>query len=329
MTRCLLGAVLVCTLVGCRFDPEVDTRHQSPRDDETYEDVSRASDAARPKRRLLITSDVMAHRRRPNHEAAQIEYMRTAVLNASMDAFSQMERFQAVSGSADLSVSSRSLETNGVPRKEVPGDIDLTLKCESSMEFLAKYIGTTSHSKKSRGTEIETRFRMVDNLTESIPISETYTSQAKCSKGEIATAIRQAAEANVRKFARLVASRYLQPGRVTETRDGGRYAKISIGDDRMLDVETDLFTASRVDFLEMVPPPNGRGKPSRRVIAHGTVVKVEKQSAWVEIDMDWISKTSPLSASPVKKGHYVNVSEEGNQEKKSCLAMRMMKWLFN
>lgn len=116
---------------------------------------------------------------------------------------------------------------------------------------------------------------------------------------------------NVRKFARVVSARYLPPGRVTETRGSGRCARLSIGKNYLLNAKTDTQDATRVDFFTYERDPKvSDGRLKKVVIAHGTVISADKNEAWVEVDADWIDKTTRLATYNVKKGHYVKISEE-------------------
>ena len=116
---------------------------------------------------------------------------------------------------------------------------------------------------------------------------------------------------NANKFARIVSARYLSPGRVTETRGSGRCARVTIGKNYMLNVKSGIKPATRVDFFAYERDKNSPEKRFEKVVvAHGTVISSDKNEAWVEVDADWIDKTTHLATYKVKKGHYVKISEE-------------------
>ena len=139
-------------------------------------------------------------------------------------------------------------------------------------------------------------------------IGAKFRTEKDCGRGDVRSAISDAAKENVRKFARVVSARYLPPGRVVETRGGGHCAKVSIGINNMLLAEAKGRPATRVDFFEYVKHP-GSDRHEKAIVAHGRVISAEKNDAWIEVDADWISRTTHLATYAVKRGHYVKVSE--------------------
>ena len=298
------------TLVGCStVDPL--TMERTERDQEVYEpNVAMPVDGGHKK--VFVTSRVIPHHRaaETNHHA----FLMKAIESSSAQYFSNLGWFRTVDRENGLSVdASNVLEgtlSSGVVK--APPGADFALVVESSMIFIAKqWWKRTSFSSKARGVQIDSDFRLVDISTKETIFGTKFRSSAECGKGDIRTAISDAADMNVRKFARVVSARYLPPGRVTETRGSGRCARLSIGRNHMLNAKTDRHPATRVDFFEYVRDPNtSDGRPEKVVIAHGTVISADKHDAWVEVDADWIDKTTHLATYNVKKGHFVKISEE-------------------
>ena len=301
-------------LAGCStVDPL--TMERTERDAEEYT-------AAKPVRfnmgqkKVFVVSKVVEHQRAK--ETNHLAFLSKSMESATAQYFSNLGWFRTLDRQNGLAVdASRVLqEVVGKETVAVPEDADFLLVVESSVAFIAKQgWKMTSHSKKARGAQVESDFRLVDVRQKETVSGMKFRSVAECGKGDVRTAISTAAEMNVRKFARLVSARYLPPGRVTETRGSGRCARLSIGKNYLLNAKTDKLPATRVDFFIYDSDKNSVGSGMEKVvIAHGRVISADKSGAWVEVDADWIDKTTHLATYNVKKGHYVKISEEAVEE---------------
>ncbi len=309
--RNIAGLICALTLAGCStIDPL--TMERTARDEETYQAKDPIS-FRHDRKRVFIVSKVIEHQRA--RETNHVAFLAKAVQSATSQYFSNLGWFRAVDRQNGLSVdASKTIEGRDADIKEndVPPDADFMLVVESSMVFIAKQgWKKTTHSKKARGVQVESDFRLIDIRLREMVAGIKFRSSAECGKGDIRTAISDATAMNVRKFARVVSARYLPPGRVTETRGSGRCARLTIGKNYMLNAKTDKQPATRVDFFVYDRDKNVvNGRPEKVVIAHGTVITADKNEAWVEVDADWIDKTTHLATYKVKKGHYVKISEE-------------------
>lgn len=308
--RIAMLLTVAISLVGCStVDPL--TMERTDRDQEVYEPKDAIS-VDRGHKKVFVTSRVIAHQRaaETNHHA----FLMKAIESSSAQYFSNLGWFRTIDRENGLSVDASNVLkgtlSSGVV--EAPSGADFALVVESSMIFIAKQgWKRTAYSNKARGVQIDSDFRLVDIHTKETIFGTKFRSSAECGKGDVRSAISDAADMNVRKFARVVSARYLPPGRVTETRGSGRCARLSIGRNHMLNAKTNRQPATRVDFFEYVRNPNAPdGRPEKVVVAHGTVISADKHDAWVEVDADWIDKTTHLATYNVKKGHYVKISEE-------------------
>ena len=306
--RIITGSVLALLLSGCyTVDPL--TMEKTARDEDTYE-APEPAPSYNDQRKVFIVSKVIAHQRA--RETNSLEFLSKAVESATSQYFSNLGWFRAIDRNNGFAVDASNVfaGTGADDISEAPASADLALVVESSAVFIAKQDWKkTSHSKKARGVQVESDFRLIGVKSREMLVGMKFRSSAECGKGDIRTAMTDAADMNVRKFARIVSARYLPSGRVSETRGSGRCARLTIGKNYLLSAKTDNQPATRVDFFEY-----GRDKDTGRiekvVIAHGTVIAADKNEAWVEVDADWIDKTTRSATYNVKKGHYVRISEE-------------------
>lgn len=307
LARFAAAGVLACWFAGCStIDPL--TMDRTPRDEEAYADNT-GDEIPQEARRVCVVSQVVDHQR--TKEKYHTEFIERAVEEAAMNAFSNLGWFRASRLSVDARKALQEIEHGAA--KEIRIDSDYVLQTRTSAAYVAKWSclwwqRVTSHSKKARGVKLETEFRLIDAVSHELVIGAKFRTEKDCGKGDVRSAISDAAKANVRKFARVVSARYLPPGRVVETRGGGHCAKISIGINNMLVAEGKGRPATRVDFFEYVKHP-GSDRREKMIIAHGKVISSEKNDAWIEVDADWISRTTHLATYAVKRGHYVKISE--------------------
>ncbi len=314
MSRIVSSVAAILVLTGCStVDPLMMER--TARDEEEYT-------AAKPvrfnmgQRKVFVVSKVVEHQRA--RETNHLAFLSKAMEASTAQYFSNLGWFRTLDRQNGLAVdASKELKkAAGGEVSGVPESAEFLLLVESSVSFIAKQgWKMTSHSKKARGAQVESDFRLVDVKMKETVSGMKFRSTAECGKGDVRTAISTAADMNVRKFARLVSARYLPPGRVTETRGSGRCARISIGKNYLLNAKTDKLPATRVDFFIYDSDKNSVSAGIEKVIiAHGTVISADKSGAWVEVDADWIDKTTHLATYNVKKGHYVKISEEAVEE---------------
>lgn len=309
--RIIMLLSIAASFVGCStIDPL--TMEYTGRDMEVYE-PSEPIPVKQGREKVFIVSKVIAHQRA--RENRHDSFLMKAIEASTSQYFSNLGWFRTIDHKNGLSVdASKTLdETSDLGEKGVfPVGADYVLVIESSMAFIAKQgWKRTLHSKKARGVQVESNFRLIDIKLKEMVFGMKFRSTVECDKGDIRTAISDAADLNAGKFARIVSARYLSPGRVTETRGSGRCARVTIGKNYMLNVKTGLQPATRVDFFAYERDKNSSNRRFEKVVvAHGTVISSDKNEAWVEVDADWIDKTTHLATYNVKKGHYVKISEE-------------------
>ena len=297
----------VCWFAGCStVDPL--TMDRTARDEEVYADNT-GDQIPEEARTVCVISQVVNHER--SKETYHTEFTERAVEEASMNAFSNLGWFRASKLSVDARKALQEIEHGEA--KNVKIGSDYVLQTRTSVAYVAKWSWLwwqrmTSHSKKARGVKLETEFRLIDAVSHELVIGAKFRTEKDCGKGDVRSAISDAAKENVRMFARIISARYLPPGRVVETRGGGHCAKVSIGINNMLLAEGKGRPATRVDFFEYVKHP-GSERPEKTIVAHGKVISSEKNDAWIEVDADWISRTTHLATYAVKRGHYVKISE--------------------
>ena len=295
-------------LAGCSTADPL-TMDRTARDQETYEAPERGP-VRNEQRTVFVVSKVIAHQRA--HETNQLAFLSKAVESATAQYFSNLGWFRTIDRKNGFSVDASNVlaEEKIDDFADAPAEADLALVVESSVSFIAKQgWKKTSHSKKARGVQVESDFRLIAVKTHTMMVGMKFRSSAECGKGDIRTAITDAADMNVRKFARIVSARFLPSGRVSETRGAGRCARLTIGKNYLLNAATDKQPATRVDFFEY-RRDKVTGHMERVPIAHGTVISADRNEAWVEVDADWIDKTTHLATYNVKKGHFVKIAEE-------------------
>ena len=308
--RMIILAAAAAVFAGCATVDPI-TMERTERDQEEYVPPEPIH-ASKERDRVAIVSKVIEHQR--EGERYHDEFLAKTMEAATAKYFSSLGRFRAVGSVEGLVLDGNrgAAESGRGADGAVAPEADYLLVIESSAAFIAKQgWKKTSHSKKARGVQIESDFRLIDNRqSKEVVFSMQFRSSAECGKGDIRTAISDAVALNAEKFARVVSARYLAPGRVTETRGSGRCAKVTIGKNYMLNVGTVAMPAARVDFFAYE-----RNKITQRlekvVVAHGTVISSDKSEAWVEVDADWIDKTTHLATYNVRKGHFVKITEEG------------------
>lgn len=310
--RTVVGLMVCVSLVAGCYTVDPLTMERTERDLETYEAQVPVS-FRQDRKKVFIVSKVIEHQRA--RETNHVEFLSKAVQSATAQYFSNLGWFRAIDHKSGLAVdASKALEgkDSEINVADAPADADFVLIVESSVAFIAKQgWKMTTHSKKARGVQVESDFRLIDTRLREMVSGMKFRSSAECGKGDIRTGISDAVDKNVRKFARMVSARYLPPGRVTETRGSGRCARLTIGKNYMLNAKTDNRPATRVDFFVYDRDKNATDERLEKiVIAHGTVISAGKNEAWVEVDADWIDKTTHLATYNVKKGHYVKISEE-------------------
>ena len=297
-------------LAGCHtVDPL--TMDRTERDEESYEAPASALKHG-GQQRVYVVSRIIAHQRAS--ETNHLTFLAKAVESSAAQYFSNLGWFRTIDRQNGLTVDANAAlaGTAADAMSGVPREADYALVVESSVQFIAKQgWKMTSHSKKARGVQVESDFRLVAVHERDTVAAMRFRSTVECGKGEVRTALSEAANMNVRKFARVVSARHLPPGRVTETRGSGRCARLSIGKNYLLSAGVGGPSATRVDFFEYDPQRKAAdGRSEKVVIAHGTVISADKNEAWVEVDADWINKTTHLATYNVKKGHFVKISEE-------------------
>jgi len=306
--RNIAGLICALALAGCStIDPL--TMERTARDEETYQAPERGS-VRDGQRTVFIVSKVIAHQRA--RETNQLAFLSKAMESSAAQYFSNLGWFRTIDRKNGFSVDASNVlaEEKVDDFENAPVDADLALVVESSIAFIAKqWWKMTSHSKKARGVQVESDFRLIGVKSHAMMVGMKFRSSAECGKGDIRTAITDAADMNVRKFARIVSARFLPSGRVSETRGSGRCARLTIGKNYLLSAATSKQPATRVDFFEY-RRDKGSGRLERVLIAHGTVISADKNESWVEVDADWINKTTRLATYNVKKGHFVRIAEE-------------------
>lgn len=313
------AGLLVLFMAGCRTLPVLDDSCKTEIDRNCRYDGKAPQDSKRWM--VLVNSKVLPCAR--GNETYHTNFLARAVESSTMKYFANLGWFRSidtkngasVTGVSSLAALGLNLRTNA----------DYVLVEESSVTYLAKkwwrtlfpFVSDedteTSHSKKSRGARVETAFRLIDVRTGQLLVGSKFASKSRSNKGAVRGAISASADANVRKFARLVSARYLPPGKVTETWQSGRYVKVDIGKNYLLDDADADWPATRVDFFEY-ERADSAARRDKKIVAHGTVLAVEKNEALIEVDAeDWMGQTlffGNLCDYRVRVGHLVKISEE-------------------
>ncbi len=191
MTSRLITAV-VCTLilVGCSTVDPI-TMERTPRDEETY--VAPQTDPTQMgRKKVYVVSKVIEHQRA--RETNHIAFLSKAVESSVAQYFSNLGWFRTVDREHGLSVDASAvladMQGGGKAWESLP-DADFVLFVETSVAFIAKQgWKMTSHSKKARGVQVESDFRLVDIHSREMIVGMRFRATAECGKGTCARRFR-------------------------------------------------------------------------------------------------------------------------------------------
>lgn len=292
---CLASAILI----GCAsVDPL--SLPITNRDAESYSDsVDVAVQTAKYK--IAVKSIVGEERNDKKHDA----FMSKAVETSVSRYFANLGWFKPVSGESGIVLDAAGVLDEG--KSKISDDVDMLLVAESRLVCIGwpywQDRGTV-FSGGATGVRITTDFKLINMRTKEPMLTRSYKTKLESQKGRIRESISAAVDENVRKFAKIVSSRFLPPVKVLETRGNGRCALVALGKNYMADVEKDGQSATRVDFFYRVKDDAAGGSAySNRTFARGTVISSDKRQAWVEVDN--------YKEAGVKKGHMARISEQG------------------
>lgn len=314
----LFAVCCLLLVVGCAsFDPL--SFDITPSDRETYVDKCAPQNHG-DQFKILVVSKAMANKDDPSKDKMMAESARASV----MKYFSNLGWFETIDEKNGIALDVGDLigEDGRANQKALDNtEIDFILSVRSSVSYPAHHFKWhefwghgryTYSSSKANGADVTTEFALIQACDNKPILSGRFRSRRLCdSSYTVAKSIDAATDANARKFAQIVASRFLPPARVLETRGGGRCARIRMGENYMVGPETDEQPATVVEFFvyEEGVEKDAAGKPvvEKVPFARGTVVKaVNNRECWVAVD-NW-------KKANVRKGHFVRVSEETIRE---------------
>ena len=294
---------LVLMITGCAtFDPLA--TEQTSRDLEEFKaDVVRPLPAERYK--IAIRSSSVKHATDPSNDAYMSEKVEDGVVNN----FSNLGWFETVDRKHGFAIAAESLAA-GNKNADVPQGAQFLLTADSSVIYIAKQgWKRTAYAGKSRGAMVDTQFTMVDLAKKETILSKKFRTAVESGKGGVKEAIAAAGNINAKKFARVVAARFLPEVKVLQTRGNGRYAQVAMGKNYQATPEPANgvgIPAARIEFLTL-EKGDGEGKYEQNVFARGTVVRSDgDKKAWVEIEN--------YGNAGVHKGHLAKMVEEMNDD---------------
>ncbi len=321
MNKMKLGATaaLAGVLAGCStVDPL--SIPQTARDREVYKaDVTRPVPTERYK--LAIISKALPHKSDKTLDAFLANEMESSLANnfTNLGWFDTVDRKNgvALAGEAML-VDGKSVDATAIPGAQ------FVLIAESQVAYVAKQgWKRTSMSNKARGAEVTTDFRIIDLSTkEPILVKKFRSVETDVEKGNVKSAITEAANRNAKKMARVVAARFLPEVKVVQTRGDGKYAQVAMGKNYQATpavkewrwwpykyfplcyVKETVTPAATIDFFTL--EKLGDGKFDQIVFAHGEVIRADGKKAWVEVQNH--------ETAGVYKGHNAKVSEVTDDE---------------
>ena len=320
MNRMMLGLTAVCmgALVGCStVDPL--TVPQTARDKKTYTEKN-AQQRPTERYKIAIISKAIPHESDKRFDSFLAGEMESAVANN----FSNLGWFETVDRKNGVALAGEAMLAGGkdLSVENIPG-AQLALVVESKVSYVAKQgWKRTSFADKARGAQIDSDFRLIDLATkEPLLVKKIRSVTTDCEKGNIQSAITMTANQSAKKFARVVAARYLPEVKVLQTRGNGRYAQVAMGKNYQATpavkswgwwpykyfplcyVKTTTTPAATIDFFTIDKDVAADGKATfdQSVFAHGMVISAENKRAWVEV--------SNYETAEVYKGHNARVSE--------------------
>ena len=277
------------------------TVKQTKHDLQEYKaEVVRPAPAERYK--IAVRSNCVNHPSDPSNDAFLAEKMESGVVNN----FSNLGWFETVDRKNGFAIASEAMLAGEKNADSIQG-AQFVLIAESSIQYIAKQgWKRTAYANKSRGAQVESDFRMIDVATKETILSKKFRSAVESGKGGVKEAISTAANMNAKKFARVVAARFLPEVKVLQTRGDGKYAQVAMGKNyhatTAISANGAELPAARIEFLTL-EKGDGEGKFDQNVFARGTVIRSDgDKKAWVEVDN--------YSKAGVHKGHLAKIAEE-------------------
>ena len=314
----IAGAAALAGMVsGCStVDPLM--VEQTARDRESYKEVN-VMPVPSEKYKIAIRSSAMPHATDKSND----EYLASQMEGALAVNFSNLGWFETVDRKNGVSLAAEAMLAGDEAAVEnIPG-AQLVLIAQSHVVYVAKQgWKRTAYASKARGAQVETDFRLIDIATKTPVIAKKFRSLiTDTGKGDVRAAITQVVNLNAKKFSRIVASRFLPPVKVIQTRGDGRYAQIAMGKNYQATpcikswkwwpykylplcyVKTEDVPATSIEFFTIEKDEVAGGKPKfeQSVFARGSVIQAENKKAWVEVEN--------YENANVFKGHNAKVSE--------------------
>ena len=291
--------VLAGMITGCATVDPLKVE-QTVRDLGEYKaDVVRPVPAARYK--IAVRSAAVKHASDPRND----EFMAAKVYDGVVNNFSNLGWFETVDRKHGFAIAEEGFVA-GRGDAGTPVGAQFLLTADSSVLYIAKQgWKRTAYSDKSRGAVVDTQFSMIDLATKETIVSKKFRSAVTSGKGGVKEAIAAAANINTKKFARVIAARFLPEVKVLQTRGDGKYAQVAMGKNYQATPELRNgvgLPAARVEFLTL-EKGEGEGKYNQNIFARGTVIRSEgDKKSWVEIDN--------YKNAGVHKGHLVKIAED-------------------
>ncbi len=311
------SVVLVGIMSGCStVDPLM--VEQTMRDMGTYKE---ANDRPVPmeKYKIAIRSSAIPHASDTSNDG----YLASQMEGALAVNFSNLGWFETVDRKNGVSIATEGIIAGNDSSAANVSSAQYLLVAQSHVTYVAKQgWKRTSYSSKARGAQVETDFRLIEIATKTPILVKKYRSiVADTGKGDVKSAITEVVNLNAKKFARIVASRFLPSVKVIQTRGAGRYAQVSMGKNYQATpavkswkwwpykylplcyLKTEDVPATTVEFFTIEKEDDVGGKPKfeQVVFARGSVIQAENKKAWVEIEN--------YENARVLKGHNAKVSE--------------------
>lgn len=311
-------ALLSAVIVGCAtVDPL--TIEQTARDREVYTEKNvEPMPAARYKIAVISKAESL----KGTGDEIFLPYVKDQMESAIANNFSGLGWFETVDRKNGIALASEAVAAGEVNVDKIPG-ADFALVADSKVSYVAKQgWKRTSFPDKARGAQLETDFRLIEIATkETIFVQKIRSTVTDCEKGAIKEAISVVCNRNAKKLSRIIAARFLPGRKVIQTRGDGQYAQVDMGKNYQATpavknwqwwpykylplcyLKLEDVPAAKVEFFTLEKSEDaGKEKVVKNVFARGSVVRSERDKAWVEVE--------DYKKAGVFKGHGAKISEE-------------------
>ena len=315
-----VAALAGSLITGCATVDPLKVR-QTARDQRVYQEKTKEP-VPEARYKIAIVCKTEASRSDKKYSNKLDDYSVDQMESAVANNLSGLGWFDPLDRKHGLVIDAEALIGNNVNFDKLPA-ADYVLVADSKVSFIAKQgWKRTTHVDKARGAMIETDFRLVDVKSKEVVFVKKFRSAVTDSaKGAIKEAVTIAANRNAKKLSRFVAARFLPGRRVLQMRGNGQYAQVDMGKNYQATpavknwqwwpykyfplcyLKLEDVPAAKVEFYTLEQTDaGGKAKVVKNVFAKGSVIRAERDKAWVEID--------DYEKAGVFKGHGVRISEE-------------------